>query len=157
MVDPDIVSLYDVLEIRVMPGDGIPVPEFVSRSDAGNGHIPDADFHPFINPGAVFRPDPVREHALHAVCRADKTGIREAPRPDLPRLMVDMVDMVMCTEKCVDPCHFLRRYRYRHQPSRIDRSIVINADHGLIHFDEESHLAQPPKDCRSGKSFRAAY
>ena len=60
----------------------------------------------------------------------DEYRVRTGPGPDLPGSMVNMIQMVVCAEKCVHPFHLLHGNRRRNLPFRKPGGKIIDAEDG---------------------------
>ena len=149
MVDPDAVRLYNKLKIRIQSRFGVLIEEFVGRRKRVDPHISYRDRLPFVQPDCVLNIHPVRKDCLQMLSRKNKLCPGKGMRPDLPCIMVDMIQMVMGAQESVDPFQILCRNRRGALSLRIGACKVINAHGSFRGLDQKSHLPEPSKRDRA--------
>ena len=93
-------------------------------------HVFDPAAFPVVQAAAPFGGNTVRQDLLPVKQGKDEYRVRTGPGPDLPGSVVDMIQMVVCAEKCVHPFHFLHGNRRRNLPFRKPGGKIIDAEDG---------------------------
>ena len=108
-----------------------------------HGNIPYLQGISGIHTQSIFFIHPVGSYLFPEKLRKYEFCLRSCLSPDLPCFMIDMIQMIMCPQKGIDPFKLACRYRHRSLPVFIIGCIIVNTNRCLPRFYHKPHLSEP--------------
>ena len=144
-MDAHTVAFDDILQIRIQPGFRIFVQKLVGSRDRMDRHITERNRLPRVQTDRIYRTYPIAQNRIPVLFRKNKSGSGIGPRPDLPGIVIDMIQMIVGTQNDICSLQRFCRNGRRCLPVRIRCGVIINIHGSITGFYLQSHLPQPAK------------